>query len=236
MGPSQGSKLYRWLIREFTVAARAGFVKQIDPYLAPLVHRLDRVLDLCCGAGPFSFYFEERGADVTAIDILPEMIELARKDAVARGSAVEFIQADVLSHDLGVDRFDLIVLLGNSVSDFTLPDFVRLARKVRKALRQKGRFVVHYLDGLHQFIENIYSRETVQQDQPERIVRRFKEYLPETAAYREIYRNEATGEEYEYTSYLYNPPMVHLAVTGIFAVEQQIRLEEQRYLEIFKGV
>jgi SAM-dependent methyltransferase len=57
--------LYEWILQEFTLDRRAGFVNSLAPYLTALLHPGDRVLDLCCGAGPFSFFFEEQAARVT---------------------------------------------------------------------------------------------------------------------------------------------------------------------------
>lgn len=225
--------LYQWLLQEFTVERRADCVRDLGPHLAALVHSGDRVLDLCCGAGPFSFFFEHQGATVTAIDFAPYMIQLAQAAAQERHSAVDFIQADVLSHDFEREQFNLVVFLGNTLSDFPLKRFIRLGQKVREALRPGGRFAVHYVDGLYQFAHETYPRERVQQEEPERIARRFKGYLPEAAALIEVYTKEATGEECEYTSYVYAPPYVRLAMGQLFELERALRLSRRSFLDIF---
>ncbi len=125
------------------------------------------------------------------------------------------------------------MFLGNSVSDFSLNSLIQLGQKVHTALKRGGRFAIHYVDGLYQFIHENYPGEDVQQEAPERITRRFKEYLPEKAGYIEIYKNEATGETYEYTSYVYAPPHVHLAMAGLFELEQAVCLSERSFLDIF---
>jgi SAM-dependent methyltransferase len=221
--PDHGAiTLYDWILKEFTVEARAEFVNYLGPHLDPLIHPGDRVLDLCCGTGPFAFWLEERGARVTAIDFAPYMIERARQEASERGSTVEFVTADVLEHDLGHARFDLVAFLGNTLSDFSLNRFVRLANRAH-----------HYVDGLHDFIEGGYPKEAIQQEAPYRITRRFKHYLPEEAAYVETYVNEATGETYDYTSYVYAPPVVRLAVAGLFELEYPFPLSERSFLDVF---
>jgi SAM-dependent methyltransferase len=176
---------------------------------------------------------EEQGVTVTAIDFAPYMIDLARQEASRRQSKVDFIQADVLGYDLGVGQFDLAVFLGNTVSDFPLERFIQLGHKVSQALRPSGRFAVHYVDGLYPFVAETYLKESVQQEQPERITRHFKTYVPESAAYIEVYRNEATGESYDYTSYIYTLPTVRLAMVGMFELEQSIWLSERSYLDVF---
>jgi SAM-dependent methyltransferase len=225
--------LYKWILQEFTIEGRADLVNALGPHLAALVHPEDRVLDLCCGAGPFSFFLEERGAKVTAIDFAPYMIQRAHEAALRRRSTVDFIQADALTHDLGTERFELVVFLGNTVSDFSLNRFIQLGQKVSQALTRGGRFAIHYIDGLYQFIEEQYPREGVQQEEPERITRRLKEYQPETVAYIEVYTNEATNEVYEYTSYVYAPAYVRLAMAGMFNLKQTIDLSARSFLDVF---
>lgn len=225
--------LYKWILQEFTIEKRAAFVDHLGPHLAALVRPGDSVLDLCCGTGIFSFFLEEQGAKVTAIDFAPYMIQLAQERARKQHSDVKFIQADVLTHDLEAEQFDVVVFLGNTVSDFSLPSFIQLAQKSYKTLKQNGKFAIHYIDGLYQFVEEKYPKADVQQEEPEKISRRFKEYLSEEAAYIETYTNEATGEVYEYTSYVYAPPYVRLALGEMFALEQTISLSARSFLDIF---
>lgn len=236
MSQNNSITLYEWILQEFTVEGRADAVKYLGAHLSALVDQGDRVLDLCCGTGPFSFFLEEQGAKVTAVDFAPYMIQVAQEAARRRRSAVDFIQADVRTHDLGTEQFDVVVFLGNTVSDFPLDSFIRLGQQVSKALKPGGRFAIHYIDGLYQFVQEQYPREGVQQEEPVRITRSFKEYLPETASYVEVYVNEATGDVYEYTSYIYSPPLVRLALGKRFELEQAIRVSPRSFLDIFMKV
>jgi SAM-dependent methyltransferase len=70
-----------------------------------------RLLDAACGTGKSFLPFLERGYEVTACDISPEMVELARLKA----PGVEPFVADM--RDLGeLGRFDLITCLDDSVN------------------------------------------------------------------------------------------------------------------------
>lgn len=228
--------LYEWILQEFTAEGRADAVKYIGSHLSALVDQGDRVLDLCCGTGPFSFFLEEQGAEVTAVDFAPFMIQVAQEAARRRRSSVDFIQADVRTYDLGTEQFDVVVFLGNTVSDFALDSFIRLGQKVSESLKPGGRFAIHYIDGLYQFVQKQYPREDVQQEEPVRITRSFKEYVPETASYVEVYANEATGDACEYTCYVYSLPLVRLALGKRFELEQTIRLSPRSFLDIFVKV
>ena len=227
--------LYEWIIERFTIAGRAEFVEQLAPTFEQLVEPRARVLDLCCGAGPFSFLFERLGADVTGLDNAPFMIDLARQEARRRGSSVEFVLADALEHDFGSQHYDLVAFMGNTVSDFPLEAAVRLVEKVETALRPGGRFVIHYIDGAYSFIEGSYPKEEVEQLEPVKIIRRFKRYRAEDSAIVETYRNEITGEEYDYTGYLYTAPMVRRIVGALLALEQSIPLSERSFVDVFRN-
>jgi SAM-dependent methyltransferase len=224
---------YQWILNEFTLPARAGFVRLLAPLLEPLIHPSIHALDLGCGAGPFAFYLEAKGAKVTAIDFDPEMFRLARQEAQMHRSEVDFILADVLIYEYSKAEYDLVVLLGNTLADFSLKDLSRLGQKVKKALKSEGKFVIHYRDELSSFINGTHPRETVQQKTPRRIVCKFKEYLPEQGAYVETYRDEQSGVEIEHTTYLHSPMLVEFALSDLFLLEKRIRLKDQSYLDVY---
>jgi SAM-dependent methyltransferase len=226
--------VYEWILQTtFTVSTRAQSFPCLEPNLSALVQPSDNVLDLCCGSGPMSFWFEEQGAKVTGVDFAPYMIALARKEASYRNSSVEFIEADIFSQDFGQEQYDLIACFGNSISDFPLSDFEKLGKKIANALKPGGRFVVQYHDGSYETMQGIHAREGVYQEAPERVTFRSKGYLPEIGARVVAIRNETRGEEYERKSYIYTVPVVSLAMRSALEPEQHIILEENHFLDVF---
>jgi len=234
LSPAKPITLYEWILGQFTVEGRAEFVDSLAPSFERLIEPGARALDLCCGAGPFSFLFERLGAEVTGIDNAPFMIELATREAAGRGSTVKFIQADVLEYDLEPEHYDLVALLGNTLSDFPLDAAALLAQKCTASLRRSGRFAVHYIDGVYGWIHGEYQKEEVEQQEPIVITRRFRQYRAEDMAIVETYRNETTQEEYDYTSYLYTAPVVRMIVGGLLELEQVIRLSQRSFLDVFR--
>lgn len=91
-----------------------------------------RVLDAGCGAGQMTAALAARGADVTAVDISPQLIEVARarlpSDTPGR---VRFVAGDMLG-DLG--EHDFVVAM-DSLIYYSVPDIAaaldRLAERVR---------------------------------------------------------------------------------------------------------
>ncbi|RST86241.1 magnesium protoporphyrin IX methyltransferase [Aquibium carbonis] len=96
-----------------------------------------RVLDAGCGAGMFSVELARRGAEVTAIDLSPEMVAFAADTVPADlgTGRIHFLSGDMLSDKLG--RFDAIVAM-DSLIHYTLADaaeaLVRLAARTERSI------------------------------------------------------------------------------------------------------
>ncbi len=226
--------VYEWLLQTtFTVSARVKSLEIIEPYLASIVRPGDKVLDLCCGSGPASFWFEEQGCIVTAIDFAPYMIELAKGEKSRRRSTVEFIQADIFTYNLVQARYDLVSCFGNSLRDFPISNFARLAKSVFKSLKPGGRFILEYHDGSYEHMQRSFAYEGVYQESPERISYRFQEYLPEIGGYVKLIRNETRREEYKRTGYIYTVPVVQLIMGSVLALDQHTILAKNHFLDIF---
>jgi SAM-dependent methyltransferase len=225
--------VYTWILQTFTVSSRAASFKYAEPYLSALAHPGDKALDLCCGSGPLSFWLEDRGMQVTGMDLADYMVTLAKEEAAHRNSGVEFIQADIFAQDLGRECFDLITCFGNSISDFPVSDFARLGQKIGSALRPSGRFVVEYHDGSYGFMQGKGARAGVYQETPERIIFQFKAYLPEIGACVKTIRNETRQQEYDRKEYIYTVPTVELAMRGVLELEQHVILDENDFLDVF---
>lgn len=91
-----------------------------------------RVLDVACGTGVLMPDYLSRGAEVTGIDISPEMIKLAEQKYA--GTGVRFICGDVEAADVGQD-FDAVVVY-NAFPHF--PDPERLIFRLSGLLAEGG--------------------------------------------------------------------------------------------------
>ena len=96
-----------------------------------------RVLDAGCGAGMFSLELARRGAEVTAIDLSPEMVDFAAKTMPADlgTGRIHFLSGDMLSERLG--RFDAVVAM-DSLIHYPLADaaeaLARLADRTERSI------------------------------------------------------------------------------------------------------
>src|SRR3990172_1969622 len=68
-----------------------------------------RALDLACGTGRNALYLAEKGYDVTAIDISPQAIALAKDMAREKGLKINWIIADLDNYAIQ-GQYDLIVI------------------------------------------------------------------------------------------------------------------------------
>ena len=95
---------------------RAGRDRMRDLILAQLPHDLTgaRVLDAGCGTGALAFELADRGADVVALDISPELIKIAQNrcpDGLA--GRIRFAPGDMLDEMHG--HFDHIVAMDSLI-------------------------------------------------------------------------------------------------------------------------
>jgi magnesium-protoporphyrin O-methyltransferase len=94
------------------------------------------ILDAGCGTGALSIEAARRGADVTAIDLSPTLVELARERAPTDlAGTVAWLSGDMLSPDLG--SFDHVVGM-DSMIHYKAADMAAmlagLAKRTRKSI------------------------------------------------------------------------------------------------------
>ena len=67
----------------------------------------EKVLEIGCGSGVVSIHCAKNGCYVTAVDVNPRAVELARRNSVANGTDIRVLESDVYGNVDGV--FDTIV-------------------------------------------------------------------------------------------------------------------------------
>ena len=97
--------------------------------------RGDRLLDVACGTGKSFIPMLERGWKVTACDISPAMVELARRKV---GDAAELLVADMRSLPV-LGEFDLVCCLDDAINYLLSPEeLVRALRGMAANLAPEG--------------------------------------------------------------------------------------------------
>jgi magnesium-protoporphyrin O-methyltransferase len=99
----------RQTVREGRDRMRAAMLSRLPADLHGV-----RVLDAGCGAGQMTAELAARGADVTAVDISPALVEIARTRLPAEhANRVRFESGDMLAPALG--RFDHVVAMDSMI-------------------------------------------------------------------------------------------------------------------------
>ncbi len=108
-----------------------------------------KVLDIGCGAGGHSLYLQEKGFDVTSIDIS----ENAVKACELRGLKNVKVQ-DVLDLD-SEKKYDTILLLMNGTGIFgTLENCSKYLLKLKSLLKENGQILIDSSDIIYMFDED----------------------------------------------------------------------------------
>ncbi|MGV3697317.1 class I SAM-dependent methyltransferase [Flavobacterium sp.] len=104
-----------------------------------------KILDVGCGAGSHALYLQEKGFDVTAIDISANAIKACK----LRGLKNAKVQ-NVL--DLNGGKFDTILLLMNGTGIFgTLAETSKYLQKLKSLLNPDGQVLIDSSDIIYMF-------------------------------------------------------------------------------------
>jgi ubiquinone/menaquinone biosynthesis C-methylase UbiE len=120
---------------------------QLDDLYDRLIEHIeegDRVLDIGSGTGAMALRAAKRGANVKAIDINPEMLEVARAKAEAAHLSrnIEFIEMSVAELGSEADRAYDVVMNGLCLSELTQEELDFTVNEVSRILKPEGLFLV----------------------------------------------------------------------------------------------
>lgn len=119
--------------------------KQVDFLIEKLEMKGgEKILDLACGFGRHSLEFARRGYDVTGVDITPEYIEFAKKQAKAETLNARFICCDIREVQFSVE-FDVVLNMADGAIGYLEDEEenLKIFGVISKALKSGGR---HFMD------------------------------------------------------------------------------------------
>jgi 2-polyprenyl-3-methyl-5-hydroxy-6-metoxy-1,4-benzoquinol methylase len=105
-----------------------------------------KILDLGCGPGLYSEIFARNGHKVTGIDISKNSIDYAQKSAKEKSLDIEYVNASYLDHDLGQEKYDLIIIVYTDLGVLSPDDRNILLKKIYRALKKEGVFIFDVLN------------------------------------------------------------------------------------------
>lgn len=136
-----------------TVYSKVKDEKETDAevdLVVTLANKGDKVLEIGCGTGRHMIKLHRKGFSVTGIDNSQGMLVEARKkigDEAIR-SAIPLIYADILTHDFGGAKYDLIISFWNGINEFALngEDLSGIFSKLVSVLTDDGKIVLNTED------------------------------------------------------------------------------------------
>jgi SAM-dependent methyltransferase len=204
----------------------------------------ERVLDLACGIGRHAMELRRRGFEVVGVDISPELLELARRDAAEQELEITYMEADLRQLDLE-GEFDLVLSLNDGAVGYfeTDEENYRTFEVVSRALRSGGGHLVQLPNVLHaeknlpmktwiagdttlELIDhswNAHTRYLEGATVPIRMGEVFEEYAPIPFRQR-LYSVEELGEIYE---------SVGMALADVYRGSGKPRKPRDNQFEIF---
>ena len=93
-----------------------------------------KVLEVACGTGQNLPLFEPN-SEITAVDLSPKMLELARKNAIEHGLNVNLAVMDAENLEFADGSFDTVV---STLSTCTFPNPVKALQEIKRVCRPDG--------------------------------------------------------------------------------------------------
>lgn len=108
----------------------------------------ERILDLACGFGRHSLELARRGYDVTGVDITPEYIEYATKQAQTENLNARFICSDIRDVRFN-NEFDVVLNMADGAIGYleNEEENLKIFRVISKTLKSVGRHFMDIMNG-----------------------------------------------------------------------------------------
>ncbi|MFX1364472.1 MAG: methyltransferase domain-containing protein [Promethearchaeota archaeon] len=117
----------------------------------------NKILDLCCGQGRHSIELAKNGfKNILGLDRSRYLIQKAKADAKKNGVSCNFREGDARKLPFNTDKFDFVLILGNSFGYFeSIKDDLLVLKEVFRVLKPWGQILVEISDG--EYIKDNYQ-------------------------------------------------------------------------------
>ncbi|MGB0934014.1 MAG: class I SAM-dependent methyltransferase [Lishizhenia sp.] len=196
----------------------------IDRLVATLNLSKEKCLDLACGRGRHAVYLNEKGLDVTGVDLSEESISYAKKFETNNLSFAVHDMREVYTND----KFDVVFNLFTSFGYFDVEtENLKVLQSVNKMMNDNGVLVIDFMNAT-EVISSLKPYEV-------KTIENIEFHIRKSYTGKHILKNiqfEADGESFDYTEKvqaLEKKDFLHLLEKAGFEVEHvfgNFRLEE----------
>lgn len=128
-----------WALGEYDRIADGLTISTDQTLRVAAVRSGERVLDLATGTGITAIAARERGAQVTGVDLTPELLEVARRKAAEAGfDDIDFREGDAEALAFADASFDVVL---STCGHMFAPDQTKVAAELARVTRPGGRVV-----------------------------------------------------------------------------------------------
>lgn len=128
-----------WAAGNFDEVAKMILSAGQDVVGAAAVGKGDDVLDVACGTGNAAIPAAERGGTVTGLDITPELLEDAKKNAAQAGVEATWVEGDAEELPFDDESFDVVL---STFGCMFAPRHEVAAAEIARVLRPGGRIAI----------------------------------------------------------------------------------------------
>ena len=181
------------------------------------------ILDIGGGAGYYSFWLQQKGHNVTLIDLSPRNIELAKNRSETMGPALKRLEAgDAVNLPFQSDQFDIVLLLG-PLYHLTEPnERIAALSEARRVLKPNGTLLTAVISRYASLIDG-FQKDLVYDD------KFFSLMVNDLAT--GVHVNQTDNLQYFTTAYFHTPTEIMWEI-----LESDLRFEKLIPVESFGWV
>ena len=128
----------------YDIIAKKGFRDQEEPVCKKYLKKDKKILDLGCGSGRLTIALSNCGyKDVTGVDILPKMIELAKK--ATQNKNITYFRGDATNLQFDNKSFDAVVFTHNGWSQIPgEKNRIKAICEINRVLKKEGIYIFSF--------------------------------------------------------------------------------------------
>jgi len=102
-----------------------------------------RILDAACGTGRISLPLAEAGYNISGIDISPNLLGYAKKEALQKKLKINFVEGDIRALTFEDESFECILCLWSSFNEiYDLHDQIKTICEMKRVLCDGGKVLI----------------------------------------------------------------------------------------------